>query len=203
MSLFDFQSFVDELRDHETKHVAIENYECSCGSLADKDICETDFYANYLSKFHMDFRIESPEELGNDFDWPLLMKLVAGSFSSDYVLKLSDGWKKNPTHTITAKLIIMVHHDNYDKGMPKSAVKSLNDLWSFQVLRLYEIYCEEQMNLTTLTDEDPYTIEKERWLRLALFNIRVEALKSEAELYLKRVGKKLNVIDDTTEDNSQ
>jgi hypothetical protein len=55
-------------------------------------------------------------------------------------------------------------------------------LWSFQILRLYEIYIEEQMNLQILMEEENEDGEWER-----------EALISEREVRLK----KWNAVIDT------
>lgn len=47
-------------------------------------------------------------------------------------------------------------------------VKTLSELWSFQVLRLYEIYIEEQLNMHILRGEDQEqgAIDAEREMRL-------------------------------------
>jgi len=48
-------------------------------------------------------------------------------------------------------------------------VKTVSELRSFQILRLYEIYLEEQMNLHALKAEDENeknTIDQEREMRL-------------------------------------
>lgn len=47
-------------------------------------------------------------------------------------------------------------------------VKTLSELWSFQVLRLYEIYIEEQLNMHILRgeDEEQGAIDAERDMRL-------------------------------------
>jgi hypothetical protein len=45
-------------------------------------------------------------------------------------------------------------------------------LWSFQILRLYEIYIEEQMNLQILMNE-----EDEEWDREALISERQVRIK--------------------------
>lgn len=102
----------------------------------------------------------TPDELGEDFDWGLLEKLVAGSFSSDYELKL-DNEKGD------YELYIAV------KSGDQSVVKTVSELWSFQMLRLYEIYVEEQMNLQILKKEDESeqgAIDSEREMRLKKWN---------------------------------
>ena len=77
------------------------------------------------------------------------------SFSSDYELKF-DQEKHEYELYIAVK--------NWDQ----SVVKTLSELWSFQVLRLYEIYIEEQLNLHILKaeDEDQGAIDAQREVRL-------------------------------------
>jgi hypothetical protein len=86
-----------------------------------------------------------PEELKADFDRPLLMQLVAGSFSSD-------GTLDDQTTTGKPEFVIAVQSGE------QHIVKKVSELRGFQVLRLYEIYVEEQMNLHILITED----EKEK-----------------------------------------
>ena len=68
-------------------------------------------------------------------------------------------------------------------------VKTVSELRSFQILRLYEIYIEEQMNLHALKAEDENeknAIEQEREMRVkrwkaVLSTIDREALAGEAK----------------------
>ena len=118
------------------------------------------WYTEYLSKFpYVPFI--TPDELWDDFDWALLEKLVTWSFSSDYELKLDKDTQKN-------ELYIAV------KSWDQSVVKTVSELWSFQMSRLYEIYVEEQMNLQILRKENA---EDEQ---------SVQAIDSEREMRLKK-----------------
>lgn len=163
--LFDFPAFIDELREKEDKKEIVEKYEKLFWKIQ-WDIKDQIWYADYLSKFPMQAYL-TPEDLDDDFDWDILEKLVIGSFSSDYELKQDDkdGWWE---------LYIAV------KSWDQSIVKTVSELWSFQILRLYEIYIEEQMNLQILMKEDG-----EEWER--------EALIAEREVRLK----KWNAVIDT------
>lgn len=61
-------------------------------------------------------------------------------------------------------------------------VKTLSELWSFQMLRLYEIYIEEQMNLQILKKEDQEdggAIEAERAMRLKKWNAVIDTMGRE------------------------
>jgi hypothetical protein len=82
-----------------------------------------------------------PEELAKDFDRDMLMILVASSFSSDGLLEVVEG-KELPEFVISVQ------------SGDQIVVKKVSELRGFQVLRLYEIYCEEQMNLQILIAED-------------------------------------------------
>lgn len=152
--LFDFQEFVDELRNNEEKKQIVEKYEKLYGPI-NWDIKDQEWYKEYLSKFqNLEYKI--PAELKNDFDWEILLQLVVGSFSSDYEIK------KNESEA-DRELYIAV------KSWDQSVVKTVSELWSFQISRLYEIYIEEQINLHSLKKEDENeknAIEQERGMRI-------------------------------------
>ncbi len=152
--LFDFQAFIEELREKPEKKQIVEKYESLFGPIQ-WDIKDQWRYTEYLSKFET-LPYETPEELKNDFDRDLLEQLVIWSFSSDYELKKEEGKKEK-------ELYIAV------KSGEQSVVKTVSELRSFQILRLYEIYIEEQMNLHALKSEDENeknTINQEREMRL-------------------------------------
>ena len=165
--LFDFPAFIEELREKEDKKEIVEKYEKYFWQIQ-WDIKDQIWYTDYLSKFPTQSYL-TPEDLDDDFDWDVLQKLVIGSFSSDYELKQDDkdGWWE---------LYIAV------KSWDQSIVKTVSELWSFQILRLYEIYIEEQMNLQILMNEEGEDGEWEK-----------EALISEREVRLK----KWNAVIDT------
>ena len=163
--LFDFPAFIDELREKEDKKEIVEKYEKLFWKIQ-WDIKDQIWYTGYLAKFAPQSYL-TPEDLDDDFDWDILQKLVIGSFSSDYELKQDEkeSWWE---------LYIAV------KSWDQSIVKTVSELWSFQILRLYEIYIEEQMNLQILMSE-----EDEEWEK--------EALTAEREVRLK----KWNAVIDT------
>ena len=130
--LFDFPAFISELREKEEKKEIVEKYEKYFWEIRG-NVKDQSWYTDYLSQFSFQSYL-TPEDLEDDFDWDLLQKLVIWSFSSDYELKQTE--KKE-----WFDLYIAV------KSWDQSIVKTVSELWSFQVLRLYEIYIEEQMNL--------------------------------------------------------
>lgn len=152
--LFDFQAFINELREKAEKKQIVEKYETLFGPITG-GIKDQAWYTEYLTKFEpLPYAV--PEELKNDFDRGLLLQLVTGSFSSDYELKKEESKKDK-------ELYIAV------KSGEQSVVKTVSELRSFQILRLYEIYIEEQMNLHSLKAEDENeknAIEQEREMRV-------------------------------------
>ena len=137
--LFDFQAFIEELREKPEKKQIVEKYEQLVWSIQG-DIKDQEWYTDYLAKFSaVSYRV--PEELKDDFDWDLLEQLVLGSFSSDYELKKEKEDEEK-------ELYIAV------KSGDQSVVKTVSERRSFQILRLYEIYIEEQMNLHSLRKEE-------------------------------------------------
>ena len=168
--LFDFPAFIEELREKEDKKEIVEKYEKYFGKIQ-WDIKDQIWYKDYLSQFPSQSYL-TPEDLDNDFDWDILEKLVIGSFSSDYELKQDkDEWWE---------LYIAV------KSWDQSIVKTVSELWSFQILRLYEIYIEEQMNLQILMNEEDEENEKEaliseRQVRLKKWNAVLDTLNRSQE----------------------
>lgn len=163
--LFDFQAFIEELKEKEDKKQIVEKYESLFGEIRG-DIKDQPWYTDYLAKFPFQAYL-TPDELEDDFDRSILQKLVLGSFSSDYELK-SDEKKKG------SDLFIAV------KSGDQSVVKTVSELRSFQILRLYEIYIEEQINLHILMHED----EEEK-----------TALTAEREMRLKKRNAVLETLD--------
>ena len=169
--LFDFPAFIEELREKEDKKEIVEKYEKYFWKIQ-WDIKNQIWYTDYLSQFSTQAYL-TPEDLEDDFDWDILQKLVIGSFSSDYELKQDDKDGK-------WELYIAV------KSWDQSIVKTVSELWSFQILRLYEIYIEEQMNLQILMNE-----EEEEWEK--------EALVSERQVRLKKWNAVLDTLNRSQE----
>ena len=163
--LFDFPAFIEELREKEDKKEIVEKYEKYFWKIQG-DIKDQIWYTDYLSKFSFQSYL-TPEDLDDDFDWDMLQKLVVGSFSSDYELKQDnkDGWWE---------LYIAV------KSWDQSIVKTVSELWSFQILRLYEIYIEEQMNLQILMNDEEWNekdaLISERQVRIKKWNAVLDTL---------------------------
>lgn len=137
--LFNFTMFVQELRENPEKKEVIEKYEKFFWDITG-GVQDQIWYKDYVSTFSSTQYLV-PDELAKDFDRTMLMLLVASSFSSDGLLEVVEG-KEFPEFVISVQ------------SGDQIVVKKVSELRGFQVLRLYEIYCEEQMNLQILIAED-------------------------------------------------
>ncbi len=177
--LFNFQSFIEELREKEDKKELIEKYEKFFGKIS-WDLKDQIWYKEYLINFKtISFLV--PDELKSEFDRALLLQLVSGSFSSECYFEkpeikewedfpLNENWEKLRDLTIAVK------------SWDQSVVKKVSELWSFQILRLYEIYIEEEMNLQVLIKEDEKeaaAILSQRQARLQRRKVMLESLDRE------------------------
>lgn len=175
--LFDFLAFIEELREKPEKKQVVEKYEKLFWPVR-WTIQDQIWYTEYLSQFPpLPYRL--PEELKNDFDWELLLQLVVSSFSSDYEIKkveVKEWDTKGEKSAESKELYIAV------KSGDQSVVKTVSELRSFQILRLYEIYIEEQMNLHALKGEDENekkAIDNERELRVKRWKAVIDTMDKE------------------------
>jgi antitoxin component HigA of HigAB toxin-antitoxin module len=163
--LFNYYEFKQDLLENPDKTEFIRDF---IDSFGDNEKIENEiFYKEYLSLFEpVVYNI--PEELKDDFDFPLLFRLIAASFSSQYALNFPDSEKSLP------ELVISV------KSGDAAIVKMVSELWSFQILRLFEIYCEEMINLENCRNSDPIemaSVLQERETRVTDYNKKIEGLE--------------------------
>ena len=144
MLLFNFEEFISEMREKEDKKEIIEAYEAIYWPIQ-WDIYQQEWYKNYLANFEY-VPYHTPEEMAEDFDRNLLQKLILGSMSTNYELE-------NNPETNIPDLLITISDEN------QSITKNLADLWSFQILRLYEIYVEDHMSTQTMFAEEQQAIK--------------------------------------------
>ena len=190
--LFQFYSFVKEALESEKYHDSIVNYGKAYESLEDIVLEDTTLYKDYLSKFDISgFEIKPPEGLEDEFDYELLVRLIVSSLSSDYVLSLDDTWKDNPNVSAEPLTNVSV----FVKTESGNIKKDLQELWSFQVLRLFEIYLREQIDLAILfaelkEDEKGLTtdVQEERLLRHKRYEERKTQLLRDAE-WIRSINK--------------
>lgn len=180
--LFNFQAFVAELREKDDKKEIVEKYEKWFWPIQ-WDLTDQKRYTEYLINF-ANHEYKVPEELQDEFDWKVLLQLVAGSFSSECLFEKikndseEDSEDKDDNKTTEWNLTISV------KSGDQSVVKKVSELWSFQIMRLYEIYVEEQMNLQILIKEeekDAEAILGQRHLRLERWKLMLQTLDRDEE----------------------
>ena len=176
--IFDYNNFIKELRKLDEKKDIIENFSKYYGVQNNVSIYETPFYKDYLSKFELPFKLVVPEDSEDDFDWDLLAKLVFGSFNSEYELYFEEDKHMLSEDSRRVCLHISV------KRQDEYVVKELSELWAFQILRLYEIYIEEQMQLFSLMKEDEETeesIKNQQRFLLRKFNDKINKLMAKTD----------------------
>ena len=190
--LFSYESFFNDMKNGDERPDYCETaskYEETFGCQDGLTIQDQSFYKDYLSQFKdedVPFQFLYPEELEGDFDWSLLYKFIFGSLSSAYSFVLDEDWKDNPEGIPLVHIVITVHSGGQE------VTKTLDELWSFQILRLYEIYANEQMDLAILREEgedEKEGMERERDQRLISYKKKVSALLKEVKsrLILKRL----------------
>lgn len=95
-------------------------------------------YKEFIHSFDLpDIEYLVPIELEFDFDYNLLIQMIAASFSSELDFQFNENLNKYDIVIHVSSNGLTVH-------------KKLSELWGFQILRLFEIYIEEQMNLQLL-----------------------------------------------------
>lgn len=173
--LFNFQTFIADLRENAEKKEVVEKYEKHYGPIS-WEAKDQIWYTNYANKFKsVDYLV--PEELKEDFDRAFLMELVASSFSSDGLIEAVEG-KDLPDFVISVQ------------SGDQVVVKKVSELRGFQILRLYEIYIEEQMNLQVLIAEDDGKPEAEQKEKQAIMAQR-DARSNRRNIVLDNMDKEI------------
>lgn len=187
---FDYNEFIEELKECDYKKETVEKYSRYYGPQENVSIYETAFYKDYLSKFDIPFQLVVSEDLEDELDMAqrdLLTRLMVGSFSSNYDLVLDENSQQEIPRV---HLYITVSNDD-----SKECV-DIADLWSFQILRLYEIYTSEQMNLFSLKKEDDgmeeAAVSAEQRMRLRKFKRKVAPIVNQHSLNKELISLVLN-----------
>jgi hypothetical protein len=171
--LFNIQYFFDDLEANPDKSGVCQKYFALVQPRKGiDDIRKMLFYQEYVSLFKT-MPIHIPSDLESDFDFMLLQQLVAASFSSVGTLMI------NTDHNFSKfDFDITVHQNDV------TATKYLHELWGFQILRLFEIYVEEQMNLAIFRVEDELEksgIDERRIELLSRWNNHTDQLHFDIE----------------------
>lgn len=163
--LFDYKAFLEDLKNKPGKEKIYEDWI----KISDASRIEDEPFYEHLLQFEpIPFKI--PEELRNDFDWDLLLRLVAASYSSDFNFELTPlvSDEKYSDENLVPLFVITVFNGG------SSVSKAVSELWSFQILKLFEVYLEEQINfhIMMLTEKDSDVfIKKEREKKVKTYQI--------------------------------
>lgn len=184
-NLFDYSYFLEEMKIHPNKprdKETVMKYEKLFGSQKGLTLQDQPFYKEYLSLFRIPFKVSVPENISDDFDWDLLFRLIFGSISSSYSLDLKREWKKNPQLDPLVQLSITV------KSEDKDITRVFDKLWSFQILRLFEIYVLEQLDLAILEKEEEEkdkieAVEREKVEKLRIYREKKLLVHREVRAY--------------------
>ena len=183
-NLFDYSYFIEEMKIHPNKprdKETVLKYEELFGSQKGLTLQDQPFYKEYLSLFRIPFKVSVPENISDDFDWDLLFRLIFGSISSSYSLDLKREWKKNPQLDPLVQLSITV------KSEDKDITRVFDKLWSFQILRLFEIYVLEQLDLAILEKEEEKdkieAVEREKVEKLRIYRKKKLLVHREVRAY--------------------
>lgn len=184
-NLFDYSYFLEEMKIHPNKprdKETVMKYEKLFGSQKGLTLQDQPFYKEYLSLFRIPFKVSVPENISDDFDWDLLFRLIFGSISSSYSLDLKREWKKNPQLDPLVQLSITV------KSEDKDITRVFDKLWSFQILRLFEIYVLEQLDLAILEKEEEEkdkieAVEREKVEKLRIYRKKKLLVHREVRAY--------------------
>ena len=182
-NLFNYSDFIEEIKKHPNKpknKITVLKYEKLFGSQKGLTLQDQPFYKEYLSLFKIPFEVSVPENIEDEFDWDLLCRLIFGSLSSNYSFNLKKEWKDNPELDPKVQLSITVRSDDQE------ITKQLDELWTFQIFRLFEIYVLEQLDLAILKEEDEDGddgIEYERVEKLKLYSKKKLMVYKEVKSY--------------------
>lgn len=170
MFLFDFDLLLEELRNHENKDKkeVIEKYEQYFGPITGS-IQDQTWYTEYVSKFDL-VEYAVPFASKEDFDYGLLGQLAAASFSSEVALDRNEEWS----------IVYVISVENAGQTI----AKRVDELFGYQIDRLFKIYCEEQMNLQNHiheNEQEKQEIFAQRDYKLRQRKLRLDHLQSKKD----------------------
>lgn len=161
---FNYSRLIASLRSRSKRGNAINVYEEVVGPLCQVPITEEIWYKELVKPFRAFDAFVKPEEFENEFNWGLLAQLAACSISCEVGFNYQEG---------KVHMIIHVHNSN------RTVVKSLDELWFFQVSRLHQIFIEEQINLCRLSyenEQERRAIHQLKKVMIDKWNYRIEEI---------------------------
>lgn len=198
--LFNYDRFAQKNNKDKKEDNCIKEYEQMYCIGRGSIIEQHPFYREYLSKFDTCFELVTPDDVEMEpHEWDLLIRLVMGSFSSSYYLELDEEWKLIPSDKIKVHLRICT------KSEGEPITKLVEELFTFQIERLFEIYVQEQIKLQILKNKqdvkngtrfDPFSddddediiVKQKRDEKCYKCKEKINQLLSDAEFYQKISG---------------
>ena len=176
--LFDLITFVEELKEKEEKKELATKYVEYFGEIHGT-IVDQFRYQEYVGKFVCP-QYHVSEDTQHDFDRNILAQLSIASFSSEVIF---DTGPNSPL----PECVISVESDG------ATITKMVSELRWFQVLTLFEIYCEEQMKLAVHTHDDAKEkeeIEQQRSYKIKKWMMSRERSQIKEQKALREIQKK-------------
>ena len=143
---FNYDAFFKRLKKDPNKRESALKYELLFGNQNGLTVEDQPFYKDYLSLFLMPFQVAIPDK--GDHDWGLLLSLIFGSFYSEYTLTLEEEWKQNPVVRPMVQLAISVNFEG------QGVTRNLDELSDVHIIRLFEIYVDEQINSAIIRQQE-------------------------------------------------
>lgn len=153
----------------EKKHI-VEKWE---KHLSEKFVSDEIFYG-YLNKFKA-IKINVPDKMKNVFDWELLLKLIAASFSCDYDIVFPDVTEVEMSKTKLTVPDLIIFMDGKECKVPIN----VSELDQMQIIRLFDIFCLEQNQIhkLMLEENDGFAqIENLRSMKIKKYEAKIEGL---------------------------
>lgn len=167
--MFNFKNIIADLKE---KHDGEEKFEKFIEGFDENSVIEDmPFYKDYVSKFDVERAFDSfnltavENELLTKDDMFLLSRLILASFSSSYDI-LYD--KQSNSIDISVSVT----------SGEQSITKKISEIWSFQIMRLFDIYVNEQIELS-IEDYDSEELEdlkEQQKIRLMVFEKKVRQM---------------------------
>ena len=167
--LFFFQNIIEDLKE---KHDGEEKFKKYIEGFDKNSVIEDmPFFKDYVSKFDIErafdgFNLTAVEqEILSKDDLLLLLRLISSSFSSSYDI-LYDRLSNAIDFSVSAT------------SGEQSITKKISELWSFQIMRLYEIYINEQIELSieAYEPEELEVLKNQRKIKLMVFEKKVRQI---------------------------
>ena len=174
--IIDFQEHLSLLKEDPEKKDIVEKYEKNYWTIV-WGIKDQIRYKDYVSQFSP-VQIALPLSSKDDFDWELFIQLVASSLSSECALI--------PVEWDVPQLSISVDSSG------SIITKKVDELYWFQVFKLYQIYIEEQLSMQNHIAESEWEKEEvtnQRNFRIKKWKLTLDYTIAQEEIAQEEAAK--------------